>query len=123
MNKNPNPGTRFRKGQSGNKSGRPKDLLTRDKVKQVVSKYLDLPSDQIKILIEENKIPALDMIIVKMIDKGMEYGDCGRWNGLLDRCVGRVKDELEVTTPKPYIIRRRDGTEIEMGAIVESREE
>ena len=37
---------------------------------------------------------------------------------VLQRMIGKVKDQLEVTTPVPFIVKRADGSEVVMGSEV-----
>ncbi len=62
----------------------------------------------------------LEGFIGSILRAGIKTGCSMRLNFLFDRIVGKVKDELEVTTPTPFILRTRSGEEIVMG--VETKE-
>lgn len=86
-------------GQTGNPKGRPKDLLTRDKVKQVLGRFAQLTKDELLDLSESGSTPALEAMVASVMLKAIEHGDINRFEGLLQRASGKVKDELEVTAP------------------------
>jgi hypothetical protein len=37
--------------------------------------------------------------------------------------IGKVKDQIEVTLPKPFIVSRLDGSSVEMGAKLPPKDE
>lgn len=86
---------KWKAGQSGNLSGRPKHHLTRSTVKNVIDKYLALNKSQLEALIEEAKFTALEHMVVSTILFCIKAGDFSRLDGLLSRAVGKVKEEIE----------------------------
>lgn len=63
--------------------------------------------------------PSLIRAAAVALAKAIEYGDVQRIEWLTARLFGKVKDEVEVTLPKPMVIRRRNGETLELGAKVE----
>jgi len=114
---------RFKPGVSGNPAGRPKipdDIkqakrLNKLEVERLMNKFMAMTKDEISQSINDPTTPALEIMIGSIIAKAVSHGDPVRLNFLLDRLIGKVKDELDVTViPRPVIIERHDGTEIEM---------
>jgi hypothetical protein len=124
-NKNAKPPRehQFKPGQSGNPGGKPKYLLTADKIKTLISKYMDMNKEQLQVAIQASTTPAIELAIASTIAQCIKAGDYSRLEALLQRSIGRVKDQLEISTPKPYIIERLNGTQVELGAIAESKDE
>lgn len=66
--------------------------------------------------------PAFDMMIIRCYMTIIETGDIRQLDVLLDRLVGKVKDEVDINI-KPTIIKRRDGSEVILGIGKEKEEE
>lgn len=89
----------FKPGISGNPGGKPKYFLTRVRVKDIVDKYLSMSRSQLqKLLIDKENTPALELMIAATILFCIEEGDYSRLESLLQRAVGKVKDEIEIET-------------------------
>jgi hypothetical protein len=80
----------------------PRGLMEMRKMKKAefeatVYKYSDCTIDELNKHLEEKKLPYTDMQVISLMLKGFENGDTQRIGFLLDRTVGKVKDEIEVT--------------------------
>lgn len=95
-NPDPSPKGRFQPGQSGNPSGRPKTLLTRDQVKHIIGTYAKGTLGDINAALENPKTVVLDAIVCSILKHAVQNGDPTRLNYLLDRCIGKVADELQI---------------------------
>ncbi len=127
-NPNPNEKTRFVKGQKSPSPGRPKaaksvieaakangELLTTVDLKIIISRYFFMYKDQLIAAINDPKTKAIDLIIASTIVAAIKNGDVGRAESLFIRCLGKVKDTVEVPHAEPCIIKRLDGSEVELG--------
>ena len=63
---------------------------------------------------------ALDKLVASIILTGIERADQARLEFVLCRLIGRVQERIEVSTPTPFVLKRRNGEEIVMG--VETKE-
>lgn len=98
-------GRDFKKGQSGNPNGRPKlpeelrliKKMTPSFVRNVISKVSRMNQEQIAEVIHEPDTSILEATIMKIYLKAMTEGDYLRLNFLLDRSIGKVKEELDVS--------------------------
>lgn len=121
----------FKKGQSGNPGGRPKlpgDVkearnLTNAEVIRVLSAFLQLSPQDLREKMNAPDVTMLEGLIGSIMLKGIKEGSPAHLSFLFDRTVGKVKDQLEVTTPTPFIVQRSDGSQVVMGSEVKKKEE
>jgi hypothetical protein len=105
VNKKGNPATlkSWKKGQSGNPDGakklRPELLEIKnyngDEVKRLISKYFRMPWEEIQLTLEDTTRPAIELAFASAINKSIALGDVHRIIPLLERLIGKVKDEAQ----------------------------
>ena len=81
---------------------------------------MTMDKTQLKALVNAPDTPVIELMIASIIYKGLEYGDQQRLDFMLNRLIGRVKEQVEISTPKPTIIKRSNGEEVVLG--VEKKE-
>ena len=81
-----NPATQFKKGQSGNLSGKPKGTRNRQ---TIVRELLDA-------IHEESGKSNADAITAALVRKALD-GDVPAFKELMDSSFGKIKEELETT--------------------------
>ena len=98
------PGSGFKKGQSGNPKGRPKDLLGKKMRQLTAEEFAEIANLIIKGSIEELRAiskdesqSALRVMIAAVAVKTISKGDMDALDKLLNRLVGKVKDHVQVT--------------------------
>lgn len=119
--------TSFKPGQSGNPAGRPPhppeikqaSQLSKTSFNAILNKYLHCNASELEFVVTNPNIPVIDMVVCKILLESGNKGDHVRLNFLIERLLGKVKEEVEISLPKPTIIQRSDGTEIELGARME----
>ena len=124
----PPEGKRFKPGQSGNPGGKvkiPDDIkearkLTQLDLERVINSLLYLTKEALQAKIKDPQTPMIEMIAASIMAQAAVKGDHMRLDFILQRMIGKVKDQLEVSTPTPFILKKRDGEEIVMG--VETKE-
>lgn len=90
--------SRFKPGESGNKSGRPKlpkelaliRSLTADEVKKIISKFAEMKKSEIEMTLDDPSTPILHLAIASIFNQCAKHGDYGRLSFLLDRAVGKA---------------------------------
>lgn len=119
------PGRPFKPGQSGNPGGRPKlpedvkqaKLMNRIELTRLVNKLVRMTPDELTAAIKDSKASSMDIMIGRIIVKAVQQGDPVRLNFLLDRLVGKVKDEFDISVlPRPTKIDYGDGTGVILGS-------
>ncbi len=105
--------TRFKPGWAGG-PGRAKGSLRRDEVEAVMGRLSRMTREELEAIVRNPKSTMLEIMSASVIVKAAKEGDSARFSFLLDRTIGRVKEQIEVSAV-PYIIERRDGSTIEMG--------
>lgn len=99
-------------GQSGNPSGRPNldpELrklreLTKEQFKELATLLLSGTQEDLAELLAKPDTSMLTTWMIRVILTGAENGDYAKLDSLMNRLVGKVKDEMELTLPKPTII-------------------
>jgi len=104
-------GRDFVKGKSGNPKGRPKTPEHMKKAKQmdklkfqaILQKYIHCNIAELKGIIEKSKnikseVTALELVVIKVLFESIRKGDEKRLGFILDRLIGKVKEEIRVET-------------------------
>ena len=100
---NPNPATRWKKGQSGNPEGpRPgvvaKKLLkefTQATVAASFKKYMDMPIPELRSASDSLTLPAIEVIVARAILRDRLEGELFNTQVILDRAIGKVPIKQE----------------------------
>jgi hypothetical protein len=111
------------KGQSGNPKGGiglPKDVkdarkLTAIEFTRLASEFLYATKDVLQNKLKDPAATMLELMIAGIIAKATSEQDYLRASFLLDRILGKPKQNEEQPQIKPVIITTRDGTKIECG--------
>lgn len=125
-----NKGTQFKLGQSGNMNGRPPLPPELKGLRKVTGQLLDATISKL-MLLDFSDLKELDkttdgkttleVIAIKLLLKSAK-GDEKTFEYLCQRTAGKVKDQLEVSTPKPFIVEFADGARTVMGVEGEESE-
>ena len=86
----------FQRGQSGNVSGRPRALLTKPQVEILFQALHMKTRDELQAILDEDSAPVLKVMVAKTMLEAARTGDYGRIEFLLNRAVGKVRDEAIV---------------------------
>lgn len=97
--------TTFKPGQSGNPKGRPKlpeELkkairMNKQLFQELLVQYLTYPKAKLGELAKDPKTKSLDMIVIMVILNAIKKGDQSRLDFLMNRIIGKVKDEVHHT--------------------------
>ncbi len=114
--KKPPVDKQWKPGQSGNPSGVRKGKLTRDEVETIMAKFARHSREQLQAVVQNPKTPMLEIMVASVMAKAAKDGDYSRLDFLLNRSIGKVKDMLEVSQPKPFVVTRASGEQLVLGA-------
>lgn len=111
-------GRDFKPGKSGNPNGRPtlpEDIkqaraLNKIELDRMLNEMIHLTKAELQAKIADPKTTALELMACSVVAKGVQGGDHMRLGFLLDRLVGKVKDQVEVSSPEGFRIEVVDYT-------------
>lgn len=120
--------TRFKPGQSGNPGGKvklPEDIKEARKLNQVeleriINKYLAMDRGAVKAAISSESTPMMELMVASIVAQAAQKGDHQRLDFVLNRLVGKVKDQIEVKNVTPFVIKHASGDQTILGAKVET---
>ena len=70
---------------------------------------------ELRKIVEDPESNMLDIMIASIMAKAAAEGDPNRLGMLLDRAIGRVKEQVQIDMPMPTIIRRPNGETVHIG--------
>jgi hypothetical protein len=116
---------RFQKGWKGG-PGRPAHLgewtkhvrpLSRADWSLMFNRFMQMTKGDLQaFLADQEKRTMQELMIGNMVLATINEASEKKLDFMLDRTIGKVKETLQIEAPKPYIIRRRDGSIEELGA-------
>lgn len=99
------PGRPFKVGNPGGPGRKPtpKDLkgvkkMSRYEFELRLAKYASCTLAELKKHRRHPDTPALDLMLLSVMIKGIGQGDHQRWNALVDRMFGKVKDKVDLSS-------------------------
>ena|SRR5712675_2297773 len=101
----------FKKGQSGNPSGRPKGIESDIKSLPVVSKqevvgafnkFMHMPIPELETYVKNKQGTAFEYTVARILAMAAVKGDPIRLDFLLNRLIGKVADKIDVTVKNPF---------------------
>lgn len=93
--------------------------LNKTEYEAVVNKYLWCSLAELERYAEDKSIAVMEAWIVSIMARGIKTGDWGGHEWIAQRIMGKVKDQLEVTQLKPFVIHHTTGEQTVLGAQVE----
>lgn len=90
----------FQPGENGYTKTVPHDLrqarkLTKVEIELIINKYLYLPVGELSAAAIDPMIPTIETIVISILISAIKKGDHDRLNFVLDRLVGKVKEDVE----------------------------
>lgn len=119
----PGKGKPFVKGDPrAGRPRKPKDVakaakLTRTEAEALLTQFMHMDITELEGVLKDKKRKVIEHIIGRVALMAIKNGDHARLNFVLDRLIGKVKENLEVSVVKPTFLKRYDSDEvIELGA-------
>jgi hypothetical protein len=97
--------------------------LNKTEFELVVNKYLWCSLEELEKLAKEKSLPVMEAWIVSIMARGVSTGDWGGNEWIAQRLMGKVKDQVELTMPKPFVVRHLDGSATVLGTKIEKDDE
>jgi hypothetical protein len=88
-----------------------------------VNQHLWSSQPELEAAMQDPNLPGIERLLVSILLAGQVNGDPSRAEFFLQRLLGKVKDQVEVSTPKPFVVKRRNGEQIEAGVEPAKEEE
>ena len=94
---------RYKKGQSGNLKGRPRDMLksvkklTKDELEDIASLVSKSTVEELRQILKDPDSTAIRVMVVRVVIKIIERGDMDSLDKLLNRMIGKVREKVDVT--------------------------
>ena len=82
---------------------------------ELINQYANMGRDELKEHFDTPGKPAIELIIIKMFVESINKGDTAKANFLIERLAGKVKEQVEVNTPKGMVIERPNGEKVYFG--------
>jgi len=97
----------FSKGENGYQATVPEDLrqarkLTKVEIELVLNKYLYLPFGEIQAALRDPTKPTIEILIISVLLTAIKRGDHDRLNFVLDRLLGKVKQDVDLNVKKSF---------------------
>jgi hypothetical protein len=112
------PKTAFKKGVVNNPTGRPKKAclelqvakeINKDWVNSKIASMLRRPMAELVEIAKDVDYESIDCLFAKIIVIGWKTGSHSHLTFLLDRLIGKVKDQVDISMPEPYIVESVGG--------------
>lgn len=113
----------FEKGNRMNPGGKPKvpdDIkemrkLTSVELERIINKLIHSDISELSLMLKEKKDTVIVLMVARLLHDVLSKGDHQKYSLMVDRLVGKIKEQIEVTTVKPFIIESPAGDTITMG--------
>jgi hypothetical protein len=117
-------GRDFKPGQIANPNGAPRvpeevkiaRQLSQNQLILIFNKLLHMTGAELKAHWNNPETPVFERIVAKILNQADVLGDHHRLDFILNRLIGKVTEKVDVKLPTATIIKRVDGSEIELGA-------
>lgn len=97
--------------------------LTKTEFEVLVNKFLWADTATLIAYQQDPSLTTIERMMCSVISAALQDGEPKQLEFFLTRLLGKPKDTVEVITPKPYILEKLDGTQLEMGSRLEEKEE
>lgn len=98
-------GRDWKPGQSGNPAGRAKlpawmresRSMNKEKFHGLLNEYIHRPATELVEIMKDPTTPTLELMVIKVVMEAIKHGDEKKLGFLLDRLIGKVREEVHVS--------------------------
>ena len=90
--------------------------LTKTKAAALFEIFMHKSVTELDKICKDPKTTVLEAMIARVAQQAIRDGDQRRLDFMLDRTIGKVKEQLEVKLPKPMIVENLEGPKTLLGA-------
>lgn len=83
-------------GEVRNPTGRPKNLITHDRIMKIMGNLFLLTRAELEDVIKDPKTTYEELMVANIMAAIAKAGDASKWEALLSRAIGKVKDVQDV---------------------------
>ena len=80
----------------------------------ILDELFSMKQSEVKKHFARKDLTLIEIAAARQLMNALQ-GDIKSFEFALDRSIGRVKEQLEVSGPRPTVIRRKDGELVELG--------
>jgi hypothetical protein len=117
-------GRNFKPGNKANPHGRPQvppevkeaRKLNQSQMELIFNKLIHMTEVELKAHWTNPQTPKFEKIVCKILNEAEIRGDHYRLDFVLNRLIGKVTEKVLHELPKPFVVKKSDGSQIVMGA-------
>lgn len=83
-------------GMTNNPSGRPANLLTKDKVASILGRFSNMSPTDLQAVLDNPKSTMMEAMVASVMKRALADGDPHRLEFLLQRSIGKVQDMTQI---------------------------
>jgi hypothetical protein len=98
---------RFKSGENGYTKTVPDDLrqakkLNKQEIERIFNHYLYSPIGDLMAAVKDPMKPTIEVLVISVLLSAIRKGDHDKLNFVLERLLGKVKDNVDVTIRKSF---------------------
>lgn len=98
-------------------------IKTRENVSELLNKYITLSLVEVKELLAEQKLPIIDLVFLKNLEKALEDGSMERMDWILNHMMGTLAKQINIKNVSPINLKNLSSDQLKtMREIIQAQE-